>query len=120
MAETIASVAQKHRAEICWLTTWSGEANYWISPIFDWPELRVIRYDERTTDSGLIISHGKIHGIKEDCGLDAVVWIDDGLGSDAREWAEERTEPTLLVTPNSSRGLLKNHLDVIDEFFEAW
>jgi hypothetical protein len=43
-----------------------------------------------------------------------IAWVDDDLGSDAREWAERRSEsvaPTLLVPTDPSDGLTDDEVE---------
>lgn len=123
MGQTLLAVATKHDAEIVWSTTWNNEANHHIAPVVGFPELRVVNYDENAYSFG---NSGKLPFVSADAGTKNVVWIDDYLGYADKLWAHERhngiaTEayPTLAIKPISSIGLTKNHIEIIDEFFES-
>lgn len=50
---------------------------------------------------------------------DAVVWIDDVLGPDAREWASRHTQPVLLERPGPAQGMSEVHVVAVEVFVEA-
>jgi hypothetical protein len=45
---------------------------------------------------------------------DAVVWIDDILGPDAREWAHNHNQPVLLEKPAPAQGLSEVHVVAVE------
>ena len=45
---------------------------------------------------------------------DAVVWIDDKLGPDAREWAHHHYQPVLLEKPAPAQGLSEVHVVAVE------
>lgn len=45
-----------------------------------------------------------------------LVWIDDHLGPDAREWAATLARPILLISPSPATGLQGAHVEQVDEF----
>ena len=45
---------------------------------------------------------------------DAVVWIDDVLGPDAREWARNHHQPVLLEKPAPGQGLSEVHVVAVE------
>lgn len=45
---------------------------------------------------------------------DAVVWIDDVLGPDAREWAHNHHQPVLLEKPAPAQGLSEVHVVAVE------
>lgn len=45
---------------------------------------------------------------------DAVVWIDDKLGPDAREWAHHHHQPVLLEKPAPAQGLSEVHVVAVE------
>ena len=47
---------------------------------------------------------------------DSVVWIDDVLGPDAREWASGHGQPVHLEQPDPDRGLAEVHVARIEAF----
>lgn len=47
---------------------------------------------------------------------DAVVWIDDVLGPDARAWAQQYNHPVLLEKPLPAQGLTEVHVVAVEVF----
>ena len=47
---------------------------------------------------------------------DSVVWIDDVLGPDAREWAHNHHQPVLLEKPAPGQGLSEVHVVAVEVF----
>jgi hypothetical protein len=50
---------------------------------------------------------------------DAVVWIDDVLGPDAREWAHTYGRPVLLEQPAPDHGLAEVHVVGVEVFLDS-
>ncbi|MHA7297688.1 HAD domain-containing protein [Pseudarthrobacter sp. MDT3-1] len=50
---------------------------------------------------------------------DAVVWIDDVLGPDAREWAHSYSQPVLLEKPVPEKGLAEAHIVAVEVFADG-
>ncbi|MGM9471603.1 HAD domain-containing protein [Pseudarthrobacter sp. YS3] len=50
---------------------------------------------------------------------DSVVWIDDVLGADAREWAHSYTRPVLLEKPTADVGLAEVHVVAVAVFVDS-
>ncbi|NSX38848.1 hypothetical protein HTS88_20940 [Pseudarthrobacter oxydans] len=70
------------------------------------PKLRsVTRWLARMEDAG-------------DADWDSVVWIDDVLGPDAREWAHALGKPVLLENPDPVQGLGEAHVVAVEVFVE--
>lgn len=71
------------------------------------PKLRsVARWLERMDASG-------------EADWDSVVWIDDVLGSDVREWAHHYGKPVLLEKPVPDEGLTEAHVVAVQVFIDA-
>jgi hypothetical protein len=47
---------------------------------------------------------------------DSVVWIDDVLGPEAREWAHNHHQPVLLEKPAPGQGLSEVHVVAVEVF----
>jgi hypothetical protein len=47
---------------------------------------------------------------------DSVVWIDDVLGPDAKEWARGHSQPVLLKKPVAADGLTSAHVEAVEAF----
>lgn len=50
---------------------------------------------------------------------DAVVWIDDVLGPDAREWAHHHGQPVLLERTLPTQGLSEVHVIAVEVFVDT-
>ena len=50
---------------------------------------------------------------------DSVVWIDDVLGPDAREWAHGFRQQVLLVKPLPAEGLTEAHVVAVEVFVQS-
>lgn len=50
---------------------------------------------------------------------DAVVWIDDVLGSDAHEWADRFSQPVLLEKPSPEDGLTEDQVVSVESFVDG-
>lgn len=50
---------------------------------------------------------------------DSIVWIDDVLGPDAREWAHQHDQPVLLEKPVPGRGLAEVHVVAVEVFIDS-
>jgi hypothetical protein len=55
-----------------------------------------------------------------DADWDAVVWIDDVLGSDALSWAEASVSPVMLLRPAPETGLTAEHVADVEGFTTRW
>lgn len=51
-----------------------------------------------------------------DADWDSVVWIDDVLGPDARQWAHTFGRPVLLEKPSPDQGLSEAHVVAVEVF----
>ena len=56
---------------------------------------------------------------RQDPEPDAVIWIDDILRQDAVDWASAQTRPTLLVQPETNRGLTEAQVEDVRLFIES-
>jgi hypothetical protein len=54
-----------------------------------------------------------------DADWDSVVWIDDVLGPDAREWARTCGRPVLLEKPVPDQGLTGAHVTAVEAFVDG-
>ncbi|MBT2533849.1 hypothetical protein J7E83_17300 [Arthrobacter sp. ISL-48] len=50
---------------------------------------------------------------------DGVVWIDDVLGADAREWAQHHDRPVLLEKTTPAQGLTEVHVVAVEVFVDG-
>lgn len=51
-----------------------------------------------------------------DAAWSRVIWIDDSLRADAREWAAGYDQPVLLLVPEPPVGLTPDHVHAVAEF----
>jgi len=97
--------------DLVWATTWEHEARL-IATVLSLPlDLSVIEFDQdRTEDTW------KLHDVRRFVGDRPLAWIDDDLWSDAFDWAEERSSPTLLIRVAPHRGLTRSHVGRLEDF----
>ncbi len=69
-----------------------------------------------TGASSLRIPTWKLPAVKRFTAERAIAWIDDDLGPDAHEWAQNRTEPSLLLDIDPATGLVDGHVELLIEF----
>lgn len=96
--------------DFVWATTWEYDANKALSPVLGLPELPVIEFTRGTGDTW------KLPSVQDFVGGQAMAWIDDDLFLDAFGWANERTEPTLLIRTRSSVGMTRDDVDELIGF----
>ncbi len=71
----------------------------------------VIEFDRDSQDETW-----KLNDVRHFVGDRPFAWIDDDLWSDALDWAEERSSPTLLVRVAPHRGLTQSHVERLEVF----
>jgi hypothetical protein len=97
--------------ELVWATTWEGAANESVGPLLGLPELPVVTFEgERIGETW------KLGAVRAFVGDRPLVWIDDELFADARDWADHRPAPTLLIRPASSVGMTAAHFNQVCQF----
>jgi hypothetical protein len=74
--------------------------------VFELPELPVIAVPEAPFDPA-----AKVPAIEAFVGDLPVAWIDDLVTPEARAWASDREEPTLLVEVDPAAGLTRSAVD---------
>ena len=50
---------------------------------------------------------------------DAIVWVDDALGTDVHDWAHQYHQPVLLEKPNPEEGLTEAHVVAVQVFINS-
>lgn len=50
---------------------------------------------------------------------DAIVWVDDALGTDVHDWAHEYHQPVLLEKPDPAEGLTEAHVVAVQVFIDS-
>lgn len=97
--------------DLVWATTWEHQADL-IAGVLSLPlDLPVIEFDRDREEATW-----KLHDVADFVGDRPFAWIDDDLWSDAFEWAEQRTAPTLLIRVAPHRGLTRSHVRQLEEF----
>lgn len=86
--------------ELVWATAWEHNANRFISPVLGLPQLPVVEFPL----SGRDLFFRKLPAIIEAVGDRACAWIDDVHLPDHREWARQRSTPTLIVDIDPAEG----------------
>jgi hypothetical protein len=94
------------RFTLVWATAWGHEANRLLCPVFGLQELPVIAFPEAPFDPS-----AKLPAIDSFVGDLPVAWVDDVVTTDARTWADDRDEPTLLVEVDPAVGLTRSAVD---------
>ena len=98
--------------DLVWATTWEHEASLLIAPLLSLPrDLPVIEFTHGRADETW-----KLHDVREFVGDRPLAWVDDELGAEAYQWAEERNAQTLLVQPDPTVGLVEGHFNRLEAF----
>jgi hypothetical protein len=94
------------RFDIVWATGWGDNANVYIAPVLGLPCLPVIHFAAMPFEP-----REKVPPIATYTGSRPTAWIDDVPTPEAREWAERRGAPTLLVDVDPAEGLTRAAVD---------
>lgn len=98
--------------ELVWATGWEERANEhlpWILGLEgEWPTLS---FDERPVWG---TAHWKLAPIDRYARGRPAAWIDDSLSDECYEWAERRSEPTLLVHTDPAVGITPEQVDLLE------
>lgn len=89
--------------DVHWCTGWEHEANSLLAPLNGLPQLPVVEL--RGVDPYAV--HWKLNAIIEYVGDRPFVFIDDDIGQEAIQWAEERSKniPTLFIPVKCGDGI---------------
>jgi hypothetical protein len=49
----------------------------------------------------------------------AIVWVDDALGTDVHDWAHQYHQPVLLEKPDAEEGLTEAHVVAVQVFIDS-
>ena len=99
--------------ELVWASGWEDKANFYLPSLLGLPELAHVSFDGAARSGG---AHWKLGPLEAFGAGRALAWIDDNFDSSCYEWAERRTEPTLLVLTETHLGLEEAHVDALN----AW
>ncbi|SEN05797.1 hypothetical protein E3O25_00725 [Cryobacterium sp. TMT1-3] len=108
---------------IVWATTWSPTHTFHLTKYLELSSATEgIAFPHNLHfDPSAPAPTAKLHWVsrwlaRQDPVPDAVIWIDDILRQDARDWAIAQVRPTLLVQPDMTIGLTAQHVDEIRRF----
>jgi hypothetical protein len=94
--------------EIVWATSWCEEANVEVAPLLGLPRLPVLEVSAHWR---------KLELVRDHAGQDAhIAWVDDRLEPEALAWGSARPGRSLLIKPDSRRGLTPDHVDQLLAF----
>jgi hypothetical protein len=99
--------------ELVWASGWEDRANDHLPGILGVPELPYLTFDGRAQFG---TAHWKLDALDDYARSRPLAWIDDSLEESCYEWAEGRSEPTLLIPTESDVGVLDAHVETL----EAW
>jgi hypothetical protein len=72
--------------------------------------------DQQTPKLGSVVRWLNTMEAKDGADWDAVVWIDDALGTDVHDWAHQYHQPVLLERPDPEEGLTEAHVMAVQVF----
>ena len=109
---------------IAWVSTWpadqtaslESQLELEIAPLRVTLTLRAGDSDEPTPKLRSVRRWLRRMELAGEADWDAVVWIDDVLGPDAREWAHQHHQPVLLEKPAPAQGLSEVHVVAVEVF----
>ena len=93
---------------MAWATGWGDNANVHLCPHFGLPDLPVIVFPLVPFEP-----LAKVPAIEAFVGGHPVAWVDDLVTAEARQWAQERASPTLLVEIDHAVGLTRDAVDAL-------
>ena len=99
------------RFVLVWASAWGEEANRLLCPHFRLPVMPVVALPPARFDPVQ-----KVGAIEAFVGDRAAAWVDDIVTLEAKRWAYERPQPTLVIQVEPSAGLTRAE---VDELF-AW
>ena len=101
------------RFEMVWASGWEDKANFYLPSLLGLEECAHVTFDGRVTAGA---AHWKLGPIEEHAQGRALAWIDDNFDRSCFDWAERRSEPTLLVPTEPHLGLEEAHVAAL----ESW
>jgi HAD domain in Swiss Army Knife RNA repair proteins len=94
------------RFQIVWATAWGADANRFLAPLLQLPDLPVIAFPPVPFHP-----RDKLPAIITYAGHRPLAWIDDAFPSEAHAWAANRRTPTLLISTDPAKGLTRPAID---------
>jgi hypothetical protein len=99
--------------ELVWATGWEDKANFYLPLLLGLPELPHLTFGGAVAAGA---AHWKLDALDEYAAGRSLAWVDDNFNDGCYAWAEERTEPTLLVPTEPHLGLEEGHVAAL----ESW
>jgi hypothetical protein len=96
--------------ELIWATGWEDKANYYLPNLLGIPELPHLSFDGAARFGS---AHWKLGPLDEYGRGRAMAWIDDNFDESCYEWAQGRSEPTLLVPTEPHLGLEEAQVEAL-------
>jgi hypothetical protein len=96
--------------DLLWATGWEDRANDSLAPLLGLPDLPWLSFDGAARFGS---AHWKLGPLDEYGKGRALAWIDDSFDESCFVWAQERSEPTLLVPTESAYGLEEAHAETL-------
>src|ERR1700749_1023413 len=88
--------------DLVWATGWEEKANFYLPMMLGLEELPGISFDGAGPFGS---AHWKLGPLDEFGAGRALAWIDDNFDDSCYRWAQDRSEPTLLVPTEPAIGL---------------
>lgn len=112
---------------IAWVSTWPADMvagledqlQLEVEPLRTVMMLRPDDEDQRTPKLGSVSRWLARMDALGEADWDSVVWIDDVLGPDAREWAHSYSQAVLLEKPAPEQGLAEAHVVAVEVFVDG-
>ena len=96
--------------DLVWATGWEEKANFYLPSLLGVPELPYVSFDALARDGD---AHWKLGALDKYGRGRALAWIDDNFDESCFRWAEERSEPTLLVPTETHLGLEEAQVEAL-------
>ena len=98
--------------QLVWATAWEHNANRWICPVLELPQLPVIEFPLGGRD----VLFRKLPAVIEAVGDRPCAWIDDMHQPDHYEWAAGRGVPTLMMDIDPAEGFTTVHAGQLSDW----
>ncbi|MFE9625891.1 hypothetical protein [Streptomyces sp. NPDC006527] len=103
--------------ELCWATTWMGEANRWIAPVIGLPELPYVDFGERLFAVRDDLVHWKTEVLVAHAAGRPFAWVDDEQSpADEAYVARHHPAAALLHHVNPRIGLRDPDFEALTTF----
>ena len=97
--------------DLVWASGWEEKAEEHLPRLLGLPAGRPYLQFARAV--GKANAHWKLEAIETHAAGRALAWVDDALNEECREWAQQRSAPTLLVETAPEHGLTAAHTETL-------